>query len=384
MAKKILSDPTEKFFVTVIGLVVIAAVLKELSHIFIPFVMAYFLFFFFAPFNAYLEKYRFPLYIIVIIDILVLVLFLWGVSFFIVGSFIRFGEEAPAYFNKLDHIVRNAAVSLRIRDPYLRDFSIQRIISKIDYKILAGGVFASTFTFVGNVLFVLFFFIFIVTGHNTIYEAVKNRFVHKKVKPELKKLKNKYQAAAQDTNAGYQEWVEEKLNLEKQQKEIKLANTFKAITEQIQRYVLLKIIINLTAGIVVAFFLWVFNIDFPIIWGLFVFLFNFIPTIGSAAALILPVTMALLQYESVTFALLIALIIGAIQTLFFNLIETGVVGKRLNLNPLLILLSVLIWGYIWGVVGMLMAVPLAAIIKIIISNSDSNNMSFLSDLMSQG
>jgi len=65
MAKKILSDPTEKFFVTVIGLVVIAAVLKELSHIFIPFVMAYFLFFFFAPFNAYLEKYRFPFYIIV-------------------------------------------------------------------------------------------------------------------------------------------------------------------------------------------------------------------------------------------------------------------------------------------------------------------------------
>jgi len=312
------------------------------------------------------------------------VLFLWGVSFFIVGSFIRFGEEAPAYFNKLDHIVRNAAVSLKIRDPYLRDFSIQRIISKIDYKILAGGVFASTFTFIGNILFVLFFFIFIETGHNTIYEAVKNRFVHKKVKPELKKLKNKYQAAAQETSAGYQEWMEEKLNIEKQQKEARLANTFKAITEQIQRYVLLKIIINLTAGIVVAFFLWIFNIDFPIICGLFVFLFNFIPTIGSAAALILPVTMVLLQYESVTFALLIALIIGAIQTLFFNLIETGVVGKRLNLNPLLILLSVLIWGYIWGIVGMLMAVPLTAIIKIIISNSDSNNMNFLSDLMSQG
>lgn len=383
MAKKILSDPTEKFFVTVIGLVVIAAVLKEMNHIFIPFVIAYFLFFFFAPFNAYLEKHRVPLYVIIVLDILIMVFFLWGVSFFIVGSFIRFGEEAPAYFNKLDGIVRNAAVSLKIRDPFLRYFSVQRIISKIDYKILAGGVFASTFTFVGNVLFIIFFFIFIVTGHSTIYEAVKNRFVHKKVKPELKKIKNKYQATAQETDTVYKEWMQEKINLEKQQKENKLANTFKAITEQIQRYILLKIIINLIAGISVTFVLWLLNVDFPIIWGLFVFLFNFIPTIGSAAALILPVIMALLQYESITFALLIALIIGALQTLFFNLIETTVVGKRLNLNPLLILLSVLVWGYIWGVIGMLLAVPITAIIKIIISNSESNNMRFLSDLMSQ-
>ncbi len=383
MAKKILTDSSEKFFITVIGLVVIAAVLKELNHIFIPFVIAYFLFFLFSPFNSYLEKYRFPLYLILIIDILVLILFMWGISSFIVGSFIRFGEEAPEYFNKLNHIISSAAVSLKIRDPYLRYFSIQRIISKIDYKILAGGIFASTFTFIGNILFVLFFFIFIMTGHNTVYEAFKTRFVHKKVKPELKKLKNKYQTAAQDSTAGSQEWMEEKLKLERQQKETKLANTFKVITEQIQRYIILKILINLSAGIAVSFFLWILGIDFPIIWGLFVFLFNFIPTIGSAAALVLPVIMALLQYESITFALIVALVIGAIQTLFFNLIETSIVGKRLNLNPLLILMSVLIWGYIWGVVGMLLAVPLTAIIKIIISNSDSKNMGFLSDLMSQ-
>ncbi len=383
MAKKIFADPSEKFFISVIGLVVIAAVLKELSHIFIPFVIAYFLFFVFSPFNLFLEKRRLPLYVIVIIDIFLMILFMWGISSFIVGSFIRFGEEAPEYFNKLNHIISSAAVSLKIRDPYLRYFSIQKIIAKIDYKNLAGGVFTSTFTFIGNVLFVLFFFIFITTGHSTVFEAVKNRFVHKKVKPELKKLKNKYQTSADEGGTRNREWTEEKLKFEREQKETKLANTFKAITEQIQRYIILKIFINLSAGVVVSFFLWILGIDFPIIWGLLVFLFNFIPTIGSAAALILPVVMSLLQYESVSFALVTALVIGAIQTLFFNLLETSIVGKRLNLNPLLILMSVLIWGYIWGIVGMLLAVPLTAIIKIIISNSDSKNMGFLSDLMSQ-
>jgi len=118
-------------------------------------------------------------------------------------------------------------------------------------------------------------------------------------------------------------------------------------------------------------------------WGLFVFLFNFIPTIGSAIALGLPVIMTLLEFGSITFAAVIALILMAIQTLFFNLIEPNLIGKRLNLNPLLILLSVLIWGYIWGIVGMLLSVPLTAIIKIIISNSDSENLKFINDLMSQ-
>ncbi len=383
MSKNILSDSSIKFFITVIGIVVVAAVLKELNHIFIPFVIAYFLFFLFSPLNAYFEKHKIPLFAVVIIDIFVMSIFFWGISSFIIGSFLRFGEETPAYFDKLNHIVSNTAVSLKIRDPFLRHFSIQRIISKIDYKLLAGGVFASTFNLLGNILFVLFFFIFIMTGHKTIYEAIKNRYVHNKVKPELKKLKKKYQTSTQDVNTDFNQWLNDKLNVERHEKETKLANTFKTITEQIQRYIILKIAVNLSAGVTVSIFLLIFGVDFPIIWGLLVFLFNFIPTIGSAFALVLPVVMVLLQFESVTFALIMALIIGAIQTLYFNLIETSLVGKRLNLNPLLILLSVLVWGYIWGVVGMLLAVPLTAIIKIIISNSDSKNMDFLSNLMSK-
>ena len=126
-----------------------------------------------------------------------------------------------------------------------------------------------------------------------------------------------------------------------------------------------------------------FGIDFSLIIGMFTFLLNFIPTIGSAIALILPVLFTLLQTEAIGLALLIGLIIGAIQTIFFNLIEPMVIGKRLNLNPLLILISVLVWGYIWGIIGMLLAVPLTAIIKIMISNSRSKNLQFISDLMSK-
>jgi AI-2 transport protein TqsA len=70
------------------------------------------------------------------------------------------------------------------------------------------------------------------------------------------------------------------------------------------------------------------------------------------------------------------------QNIVGNIIEPKIFGDRLGLNPLIILLSLLIWGYVWGVVGMFLAVPLTAILKIILSNSSSKNMKFITSLMS--
>jgi predicted PurR-regulated permease PerM len=381
MAKNITTDSTIKFFVTVIGIAVIALILRELAHIFIPFVIAYLLYFLFSPMNSFLEKEKFPMGLIVLADILIIALITWGISSFIIGSFLRFGEQVPLYADKLNTIISAASVSLGINDPFFRNFSIQKLIAGIDYQLLAGGIFSSTFSILGNILFILFFFIFVASGHNTIYEAIKNRYVIKKVKPELKKIKKKYQSTETAVDTDLDQWINDKVNIERQSKEEKLEKTFRAITGQIQRYIIMKIAVNLSAAIIITVVLALFGIDFPIIWGLFAFLFNFIPTIGSAIALILPTLMALVQYESIGYAVLIAAILGGIQTVFFSLIETSLIGKRLNLNPLLILLSVLVWGYIWGVVGMLLSVPLTAIIKIVISNSSSKNLKFISELM---
>ena len=382
MAKRIIQDKTVKFFIVVIGLVFITVVLKELQHIFIPFVIAYFLFFLFNPLNNFCERKKIPLAVTVLIEVIIIGLLAWGVSFFIVDSFGRFSTELPVYEVKLNKIVSDTAVSLGINDPFLRNFSIQDLIASIDYKLLAGNIFNSTFSMLGNILFVLFFFIFVVTGHNTIYEAIKKRYVDKKVKPEIKKIKLNFGENAK-TNSDVDHFIGNKFNIEKHEKEEKLANTFKEINEQIKKYIISKMLINFSAGIIVTVILSIFGVDFPIIWGMFTFLFNFIPTIGSAFALVLPVLMVIIQFGSLGYALLVALVIAGIQTLLFNFIEPAVVGKRLNLNPLLILLSLLVWGYIWGIVGMLLSVPLTAIIKIIISNSESRDLQFISDLMSK-
>jgi predicted PurR-regulated permease PerM len=175
----------------------------------------------------------------------------------------------------------------------------------------------------------------------------------------------------------------QELESERTAREQQLEATFKKITEQIQRYILAKVGVNLIAGIITTIVLAIIGVDFPIVWGLFVFLFNFIPTIGSAIALVFPVLFTLVQFDSFGTVILVLALMAGIQTLAFNVAEPMILGKRLNLNPLLILLSVLLWGYIWGIVGMLLSVPLTAIIKIIISNSNSPNMEFFEHLMTQ-
>lgn len=379
MAHKIYSDNTTKFFISIIGLVVIAVVLKELSHIFIPFVLAIFLYFVFAPLNNFLINKKIPGFIITILNLAITGAVLYVAGRIVIDSLLQFADGLPTYGDKLNSIVRGFARELNIRDPFFRKFDLEQTIQRLDYKNLAGGIFSTTINLIGSVLFVLFFFVFVVAGEKTVYEAIKSYYVSRKVKPQVKRIKKSLQSSQAENKKDLElELLHEKLQREKQ-----LADTFNTITSQIQRYIIAKFGINLIAGVITSIVLSFAGLDYPIVWGLFVFLFNFIPTIGSALALVLPVLFALVQFDSTGSAILIALIMVVIQTLAFNLAEPMIIGRRLNLNPLLILLSVLVWGYIWGIIGMLISVPITAIIKIILSNSKSPYLKFLSNLMSQ-
>ena len=381
MAQKIQTDSTTKIFIAIIGLVVIAIVLKELSHIFIPLVIAIFLFFVFSPLNNFLSSKKVPMLIITLLDIAITFGVLYGVGRIVVDSFFQFADGLPFYGDKLSTMIKTTTLSWGVTDPFFTQFSFDQLLAKLNVQNLAGGLFSSTFSLLGSVLFVLFFFVFVLSGNETIYESIKHRYVFKKVSPELKKIKRNLQHS--DASVDEQKLLDE-FQHERQLREQQLEATFKKITEQIQRYIIAKVGVNLVAGIITTIVLSFVGVDFPIVWGLFVFLFNFIPTIGSAAALVFPVLFTLVQFDSFGTVILVLVLMAGIQTLAFNVAEPMILGKRLNLNPLLILMSVLVWGYIWGIVGMLLSVPLTAIIKIIISNSNSPNMEFFEHLMSQG
>jgi AI-2 transport protein TqsA len=378
--RKTSNDPVIKFFLSAIGLVVICLVLKELQHIFIPFVIAYILFFFFEPLNIFLEQKKIPLSLIIIIDLVIMVSIVYGISRIIIDSFVQFGDQLPAFSKKLNHIISTTAVSLGIKDKTFTRFDLTKILKTMDYGVLASGFFSSTFSIVASILLILFFFIFISSGHNKIFEAIRMRYVEKGVKSSIKKIKREYKSET-EMEAEIRKTREEAMETLTIERELKLRKTFKDITLQIQRYIVTKFFISLTIGIMFGIICALFGIDFFIIWAIFALLLNFIPNIGSIFAVIFPSLMALIQYESFGYALVVAGILIILQNIVGNLIEPKIFGDRLGLNPLVILISLLLWGYLWGIIGMFLSVPLTAVIKIIVSNSNSKNMRFLTNLM---
>lgn len=377
--KKTFSDPVIKFFISILGLFVIFFVLKELQHIFIPFVIAYFLFFFFEPLNSYLEKKKIPRGIVIFIDIVLTVSLLYGISRGIIDSLLQFTAQLPHFELKLNKIVSGVSKSLGIRDYYYTHFNLSRVLRNYDYSIIAGGVFSSTLSVFTSVFLILFFFIFISSGHDKVVEAIRMRFVEKEIKSSLKKMKKDLVETDGENSAPT---FDENIQTMTIQREIKLKRTFKDITEQVQKYIITKFLISLTVGLIMGFMLWLFDVEFFIIWAAFAVILNFIPNIGSVIAVFLPVVMALIQHGSFSYALLIAVVLIVIQNIIGNILEPKIFGDRLGLNPLVILISLLLWGYLWGIVGMFLSVPLTAVLKIIISNANSKNMRFISHLMS--
>lgn len=377
--KKTLSDPVVKFFVSVVGLFVILFVLKELQHIFLPFVIAYFLFFIFEPLNNKLTELKVPLGIIIFVNILVTITVFGGISQIIIDAFVQFGEKIPLFEGKLNHIISTTAVSLGIKDAAFADFKISGIIENFDYSSLASGIFTSTIDALSYIFLILFFFIFISGGHDKIVEAIRLRYVEKGVKSTMKKMKKELGDKHEKED---EHPVDEDLATMTIQREIKLQKTYKDITEQVQKYIVTKFFISLLLGIVIGIVTWSFGIEFFVIWATLSIVLNFIPNIGSVIAVLLISVMSLIQYESFGYTFLIAATLILIQNIIGNILEPKIFGNRLGLNPLVILFSLMLWGYLWGIIGMFLSVPLTAVIKIIISNSTSKNMRFVANLMS--
>ena len=125
---------------------------------------------------------------------------------------------------------------------------------------------------------------------------------------------------------------------------------------------------------------WLIGVEFPVIWGLLAFLLNYIPTIGSIAAGIIPSLVALVQLGP-GWAVAVALCYIGINSLLGSFIEPVLLGNRFGLSTVMVLVSVLFWGWVWDAVGMFLAVPLTMMIKIMMEQSD--DFRWVSVLISQ-
>ena len=126
----------------------------------------------------------------------------------------------------------------------------------------------------------------------------------------------------------------------------------------IRSYIGVKFAASFATGFLSYFVIQYAGVDFAVFWAFAIFALNFIPTIGSIVATILPSLMALVQFDYLTPFLIVAVGVGFIQLCIGGLLEPKLYGDALNISPFVIIFSLILWGLLWGVVGMLLCVPI--------------------------
>jgi predicted PurR-regulated permease PerM len=125
-------------------------------------------------------------------------------------------------------------------------------------------------------------------------------------------------------------------------------------------------LVNVSMGAVVALFLWIIDMPTPLMWGGIVAVLNYIPYLGPIASVLLLALGGLMAFADPWYALLPALAFAVIHLIEANIITPALVGRRLTINPLLILVALSFWAWVWGTTGALLAVPLLIILKTVL------------------
>jgi len=166
-------------------------------------------------------------------------------------------------------------------------------------------------------------------------------------------------------------WLAESINFQKLlnstilKKEYASIKAFMKIEKDLITFIKVKFFVSLFTGIGISLACVFFGVSFPIFWGLFAFVINFVQMIGSFVSVILLTLFAFIEIESMSTLLFFALSITGVQALFGGVLEPIMMGKSFSINIITILVMLMLWGYIWGIPGMIMAIPLTVFIKII-------------------
>lgn len=142
--------------------------------------------------------------------------------------------------------------------------------------------------------------------------------------------------------------------------------TFRRIEKDIIKFIWVKFVISLFTGIGFTLACLFFDVSFPVFWGLFAFLINFVQMIGSVISVVSLSLFALVELDPTGTLLAFILIITGVQVLMGAVIEPIFLGKTFSINVVTILVMLMLWGFIWGIPGLIMAIPITVFVKIVL------------------
>ena len=143
------------------------------------------------------------------------------------------------------------------------------------------------------------------------------------------------------------------------------------IDQSVRDYIKGKVLLSFLAGVLTSLALWTLHIDLYVVFGMLAFWLNFVPNVGALVAVALPMPLVLFNPSLTAWSQFLALALPlGVHMLIGNLLEPLIFGRSMSLHPVVVLLSLVVWSAIWGVTGMVLAVPLTAMMRIHLSHID--------------
>lgn len=155
--------------------------------------------------------------------------------------------------------------------------------------------------------------------------------------------------------------------------------TFRKIEKDLVTFIKVKFGVSLLTGIGVGIACWGFGVSFPVFWGLFAFLINFVQMIGSVICVLVLGVFSFVELQVGSGLLIFVLTITGIQALVGGVLEPIFMGRSFSINVVTILIALMLWGFIWGIPGLVMSIPITVFIKILLSQYEGTKP--IADLM---
>lgn len=317
------------------AVIVASFIMKELSSVFLPIMISILLAIVFYPVITKLHtKLKFPWVLAALLIVVLLLAGIGSISSLLTKSLGTIFSEYPKYEIRLMSIFEKIAFHLNLEFDKGKSFidnlwgilQVRDFIQKAAVD-LSSGIVSS----VKSVLVFLLMLAFLLI--------------------ELGSFSEKINIAFEGVSRGA------------------ILNISSQIIFDVTRYLSIKFFISLATGILVYAGVAIVGLDFPIVWGFFAFVMNFIPTFGSIISIVITFLFALLQFYPEWGKIIYAVILLiSVNFVLGNIIEPRIEGRHLGLSPFAILISLSIWGWIWGFIGMILAVPMTVIIKIVCQN----------------
>lgn len=322
------SFPASRVLLSAASFIILIVGLQAAQPILLPFFFAILLAILGSTPVRWMKRKRVPTWISVLIVACVLMGALFGTAYFLATSVDEFTAAIPRYRAKLDEIYSSLIQwflknGLKINEELSSSLLDPNAVLDMLGKGLKGIVSALSST--ALVMIIMIFML---------YEAAEFRA----------KLRVAF---------------DQSLDMDRME----------GVSTDIQRYLAIKTVTCAITGIFIGVWVAFMDIDFPALWGVVAFILNYIPFIGSIIASVPAILLALMTSGWTGVAL-----VGAgylvVNIFVSNFLEPILMGRRLGLSPLVVFLSLVFWGWVWGPGGMLLAVPLTMVIKILLEHSD--------------